>query len=145
MIQASTSQKYLLYADDDADDQEIMSEMIAGVDASMEVVGLSDGREVLEFLRSLPEKAAYPCLIILDLNMPQLDGLQTLRKLKSDPELKNIAVVMFSTSDQRRDKDESLNFGAEDFITKPVRTEELARVTSKFNDYCHGAPLRIRH
>lgn len=144
MKQRRASARYLLYADDDIDDQEIMCEMIASIDSSMEVVVLDDGRGVLEFLHSLPEKAVYPCLIILDVNMPRLDGLQTLQKLKADPELKKIPAVMFSTSDQPKDRQLSLSLGAEDFITKPVRSDDLARVTHQFSDYCHDGPLQTR-
>ena len=136
--------KYLLYADDDADDKEIMRDMIESIDPRLEVVTVENGLEVLEFLRSLPDNAVFPCFIILDMNMPQFDGIQTLQNLKSDLQFKEIPVVMFSTSSQRQDIDLSLQLGAQDFITKPIHSDELSRITSRFSDYCHELPILIR-
>ena len=137
-------EKYLLYADDDSDDQEIMRDMIAAIDPKLEVVTVENGLQVLEFLKSLPENAIFPCFIILDVNMPQFDGIQTLQKLKSDRQFKKIPVVMFSTSNQRQDIDASMRFGAQDFITKPIHSAELDRITNRFSDYCHELPVQTR-
>lgn len=144
MNQDSHPRKYLLYADDDVDDREIMQDMIAEIDPHLEVVMLSSGLTLLEFLHSLPVHATYPFLIILDVNMPRFDGIETLQKLKSDRDLQHIPVVMFSTSNQRQDIDRCMHFGARDFITKPICSDELIRVTSLFSNYCHDLPAQTK-
>jgi CheY-like chemotaxis protein len=143
-MRPESREKYILYADDDSDDQETMRDMIAAIDPQLEVVSCENGMEALEFLRSLPENATYPCFIIMDINMPRFDGMQTLQKIKADKNLKNIPVVMFSTSSLDRDIDVSMKLGAQDYITKPVHSEEMARVTARFSDYCHELPTQIR-
>ena len=137
-------EKYLLYADDDSDDQEIMRDMIAAIDPNLGFVTVDNGIKVLEYLHDLPADAVYPCFIILDMNMPQFNGIQTLQKLKSDKDLKDIPVVVFSTSSQRIDIDRSMQSGAHNFITKPIHFAELSRVTAQFSHYCHDLPVQIR-
>ncbi len=143
-MRTDNHEKYILYADDDTDDQEIMRNMFATIDPALEVITVENGLKVLEFLRSLPEKSIYPCFIVLDVNMPQFDGIQTLQKLKTEKNLQKIPVVMFSTSSMRKDVDISMKSGAQDFIIKPIHLEELTRVTARFSDYCHDLPIQTR-
>lgn len=138
-------EKYLLYADDDSDDQEVLCDMIGSIDPQLEVVSVENGAQALEFLRELPANGIYPCFIILDVNMPLVDGIQTLRLLKADNELKGIPVVMFSTSSQKKDVDLCLKLGAQDYITKPIHSDDLSRVTARFSDFCHSLPIQVRH
>jgi two-component system response regulator len=85
---------------------------------------LSDGEELLDYLKhkgkfSGPEGPNRPCFILLDLNMPRMDGRKALLFLKSDPDLKKIPVVVLSTSRAEEDVLRSYNLGANSFIIKP--------------------------
>lgn len=137
-------EKYLLYADDDHDDQLMMQEMITDIDPKLGVVTFENGLHLLNFLHALPADAVYPCFIILDINMPVYDGIQTLKELKADKRYKPIPVVMFSTSNAKGEKDSALQSGAETYITKPVHSAEIEQVTHQFTTYCHEQPIQTK-
>ncbi len=82
-----------------------------------------DGQDALEQLRQRGH--APPCLILLDLNMPRLDGLQTLAQLKQDPLLTRVPVVMLTTSARAEDIDRAYALGVNAFVTKPVVLDEF--------------------
>ncbi len=86
-----------------------------------------DGQEALEFLHREGDHAdaTRPDLILLDLNMPRMDGRQTLAHLKADPALKAIPVVVFTTSDAEADVLHSYHSYASAFVTKPLDLEDL--------------------
>ena len=128
--------RYLLYADDDADDQDIIRELMSQIDPDLDVVCVENGSKAIEFLENLSEGANYPCLIVLDLNMPQLNGLDTLQSLKEHHAYSDIPVVMYTTSDDNREKDQARASGAKDFITKPIRASALRAVTERFVSLC---------
>ena len=110
-------EKYVLYADDDADDRAWIEETWKSVNAQLSIFFLENGREVLDFLES--SATEQPSLIILDLNMPQLDGRQTLQRLKAHPRFSQIPVVIVSTSSSTLDRDSCRFLGAELFLSKP--------------------------
>jgi CheY-like chemotaxis protein len=109
-------------ADDDPEDCMLarMALQDAGSDASFSCV--EDGRKLMDHLaeRYSPEVEGLPDLILLDLNMPKLDGRQALVKIKSDPELRHIPIVILSTSGDQNDIESMLKAGAESFLTKPM-------------------------
>ncbi len=142
-IFATVLEKYLLYAEDDADDQEMLLEMLNQVDSSLRLICVSDGYDVIHFMNNLDAGSNYPCVIILDINMPGCDGIQTLRLLKNDPRYRNIPVVMFSTSNSMKDKDESAAAGAADFFTKPLSPAQLEAIATNFAAYCQIVPAKI--
>jgi CheY-like chemotaxis protein len=116
-------EKFVLYADDDADDRAWIEENFKAVNAQLSLFFLENGRQVLEFLasRSSPQ---FPSLIIMDLNMPQLDGRQTLRQLKANPAYRHIPVAIVSTSSSRLDRETCYFLGAELFLVKPSSYHE---------------------
>ena len=111
-------QKFVLYADDDSDDKDWVTEACNAVDASLSLVFVENGRQVLDFL-SQNNTAQLPSLIVLDLNMPELDGRQTLKKLKTHPVYKGIPVAIVTTSTNSIDRDVCKQLGASLFLTKP--------------------------
>jgi CheY-like chemotaxis protein len=113
----------ILWADDDADDIYLVRQVLDEAGYDYNVVIVSNGKEVIDYLSGL-EKKEFPCLIILDINMPVLDGKQTLAQLRKHPEFKSIAVVMFSTSNSSTDKLFCSHYDAE-LITKPPSYEAL--------------------
>lgn len=109
--------KVILYADDDIDDRTWFSEACKLVSQTWQVHFVETGRQVFDYLRN--KQSLQPSLIMLDLNMPGMDGRQTLKQLKEDQLLQHIPVVMVTTSINRIDKEVCHRLGAELLITKP--------------------------
>ncbi|MES2882852.1 MAG: response regulator [Bacteroidota bacterium] len=104
-------------ADDDEDDVFLFREVLREVAPEAKFSSAVDGQDALDKLKSAT--MPLPHIIFLDLNMPRLDGRQCLRELKTDNKLKNVPVVMYSTSSQQRDIELCREMGAAAFITKP--------------------------
>ena len=96
-----------------------------------------DGVEGLAFLRreGKYQGAPTPDLILLDLNMPRMDGKEFLRHLKADPALNSVPVVVLTTSDVERDITASYQLGASGYITKPVDMEQFIQAVKQIEDY----------
>ena len=112
------SQPTILYVDDDTDDCHILAESFAETPNLPGLICAGDGEAALGYLSSI-SGTALPSLIILDLNMPKLDGRQTLNHLKSDPHLADIPVVILSTSSNRTDREACVKLGAASYFEKP--------------------------
>ena len=99
---------------------------------------VTDGREALEYLRHQAPRFAdsqRPDLILLDLNMPRMDGRECLAALKQDPELCNIPVVVLTTSEVERDIVASYHLGAAGYITKPMDVIQFMAVIRDLGNY----------
>lgn len=96
----------------------------------------SDGLQALEFLRGgNGRKKIVPGLILLDINMPRMNGLEFLRMLRSDPELCLITVVVLTTSNEERDIVEAYQFNVAGYIVKPVMPEDFFETMKVINKY----------
>jgi CheY-like chemotaxis protein len=115
-----------LLADDDADDKTLFCEALSEVDPAIVCYTASDGKEALALLSK--DQVKKPNIIFLDINMPIMDGWQCLGKLKENADLKNIPVIMYSTSSYQRDIDLALESGAFCFFTKPSDYRELRSI-----------------
>ena len=119
--------RFILLADDDHTDVELILAALEDSKLDIPVVVVPDGAEALDFLyrrnafSGRPE--GRPALIVLDLKMCKVDGLEALRKIKADPRLKRIPVVMFSSSEMEADIHESYRSGASAYIVKPIDFE----------------------
>lgn len=122
----------ILVVDDDQDDHLILSDFFkdAGKDAYVKFI--DNGKKAIDFLERLPGDATLPQLIVLDLNMPILNGTQTLLYLKQSPRLKNIPVIIFSTSENESEKRKCLSFGAIDYLVKPASFEDGKSMVDRF-------------
>jgi CheY-like chemotaxis protein len=100
----SKPQRVVLCVDDDPDDRELICYTIGEIDPSIKIAHAEDGVEAISYLSRAKAEAALPCLVILDINMPRMDGKQTLAEMKKDTELKALPVVVFSTSNNPTDK-----------------------------------------
>jgi CheY-like chemotaxis protein len=109
--------KFVLYADDDVDDKDWVTDACKAVDQTLQMVFVDNGRQVIDYLLGKP--AQMPALIVLDLNMPELDGRQTLQKLKSLPEYQEIPVAIVTTSANNMDREVCQRLGASIYLTKP--------------------------
>ena len=123
----SESPKLLLCIEDDEDDRAFIEEAATETDPKLLFVAKSNGREAMTFLYGQKEQRQLPCLILLDINMPLMSGKETLVAIKKDPVLKNIPVLVFTTSSSKADQIFCEQYGA-DMVTKPVRPAELKRV-----------------
>jgi CheY-like chemotaxis protein len=117
--------KKFLMADDDSDDKELFAEALHKIDSSIVCYMASDGKEVLDKLKS--KEFNSPQIIFLDINMPEMNGWQCLTALKKDETHKHIPVIMYSTSSAKRDVEIALEFGALCFYEKPSDFKELKK------------------
>lgn len=128
-------------ADDDPDDQMLLQEALKENDIANSVCFVENGEELIDFLNrrgKFEEVELLPGLILLDLNMPKMDGRQALKLLKADPVLKKIPVVVLTTSRADSDILECYDLGVNSFITKPVNFAELVDVTREISNYWLG-------
>lgn len=115
----------LLFVEDSEEDYEIFLRAIKKTDIEFEFNHCETGEDALSFLRNQKnyadsEKFKKPCLVLLDLNLPGIDGKKVLEKIKSDPHLKLIPVVIFSTSSNPRDVEDCYIKGANAYVIKPM-------------------------
>ena len=125
----------VLYADDDPDDLELVQDAFFRYAQNVDVVTAGDGQRVLSFLRGLGEEDPAPCLIILDINMPGLNGKETLRHLRSMDRFELVPVVLFTTSSMPGDRTYAEQYGA-GFVTKPLDLAQMEVITELFIDHC---------
>lgn len=119
--------KDVLLIDDDADDHEIFLEAVKEIDRSVKCISMFDGEKALQCLK---EKTITADLIILDTNLPKMNGMQILSKLKNSAEFKHIPVIMYSTFFSERDVDELTKMGASYNLKKPSRFEDFRNAIS---------------
>jgi CheY-like chemotaxis protein len=116
--------KSILLAEDNAKDVELTLTALGEHHLANEVVVVRDGEQALEYLYRQGEfkdrPQGNPCLLLLDLKMPKVDGLEVLRKIKADKELKMVPTVMLTSSREERDLVESYQLGVNAYIVKPV-------------------------
>ena len=121
--------KRILLAEDDPRDIELTLTALGENNLANEVVVARDGVEALEYLRYQGEyqtrQRGNPAVILLDLKMPKVDGLQVLREIRSDPDLKMIPVCVLTSSREERDLIESYNLGVNAYVVKPVGFKEF--------------------
>lgn len=127
--------RYILWADDDIDDLMLMRHVLQDLGDTYEIAEVHNGQEALQYLAEAKAKNALPCLIILDMNMPVLDGKETLAHLKKDEVLNEIPVVFFTTSNSQMDKLFCKHNGVE-MITKPPQYAELKEAVQKLLKHC---------
>jgi CheY-like chemotaxis protein len=129
----------ILMADDDDDDFLLTKKALKESKLANTLVRVGDGEELLDYLyrRGAYESAPTerPGMILLDLNMPRKDGREALKEIKADPELRDIPVVIFTTSKAEEDVYRSYQLGSNSFITKPVTFDKLVRVIAALGVY----------
>ncbi len=106
-----------MIVDDDADDRDFFCHVLEEIDSSIECIVAVNGEDALNVLRK--DAIQLPDFIFLDLNMPKMDGRKCLAELKKDVKLKNIPVIIFTTSSDRKDVEVTHKLGATYFLTKP--------------------------
>lgn len=131
----------ILMADDDDDDYLLTEKALQKSKLLNKLCRVKDGEELLDYLKRRGPYADgslacdRPGVILLDLNMPRKDGREALKEIKSDPELNDIPIVVFTTSKAEEDIYKSYKLGVNSFITKPVTFDNLIHVMQTLGKY----------
>jgi CheY-like chemotaxis protein len=130
----------ILMAEDDPDDRLLSKEALIEAHLVNELRFVEDGEQLMDYLLQrgqfeTPKKAPRPGLILLDLNMPKMDGREALREIKNTPSLRSIPIVVLTTSKAEEDVIRSYELGVSGYITKPVSLHQLVRVMETINQY----------
>jgi CheY-like chemotaxis protein len=137
-LQSMPAEKHahtILYAEDDADDLFMIRQAFEQFDGTTELRHASNGFEALEQLNEAKDKKRLPCLVILDINMPGMNGREALIRIRQSEDFKEIPVVLFTTSSSELDKSFARKWSAE-FITKPLVFSELEELARRFLSLC---------
>jgi CheY-like chemotaxis protein len=126
----------ILWADDDIDDLMLMKDILIRNNQNYEILEVHNGKQALDYLNKAKLESNLPCLIILDINMPILDGKETLSIIKQAEEYKSIPVVVFTTSNSELDKIFCKNYEV-DMITKPPNYRNLEKAVIKLLNFCN--------
>ncbi|MEI8235406.1 MAG: response regulator [Verrucomicrobiota bacterium] len=129
----------ILMADDDDDDRRLTKEALLEGRLANDLRFVENGEELMDYLRRQGKYAGTdvprPGLILLDLNMPRKDGRTVLKEIKSDPELRQIPVVVLTTSHAEEDIFKSYDLGVNSYIVKPVTFEALVDILQTLEKY----------
>ena len=133
-------QPYILYADDDPDDQAFVAETLRKVNHNVRIQCFENGLQLVRYLEDLPQHSVLPCCMILDLNMPIWDGKHTLQVLKNHHAYGQIPVFIFSTSTSEKDMRLASTQGAAAYVTNPYAQNELLEICQEFAEYALMEP-----
>ena len=128
---AGMDQLEILLVEDSAEDAEMTLRALRKNNLANRVHWVKDGAEALEYLLN----SQAPKLVMLDLNMPKVDGIEVLRQLKAQPETRAIPVVVMTSSNEERDVLEAYRLGVNSYIVKPVAFEAFLQTVSKIGLY----------
>jgi two-component system response regulator len=127
-------------ADDDADDRQMTQEAFAEAKLANDLRFVCDGEELMDYLKRRgkykdPAKSPRPAILLLDLNMPKKDGREALGEIKADQALRQIRVIVLTTSKAEEDLNKVYDISAASFITKPVNFEALVEAVKALGKY----------
>ncbi|HVG15519.1 MAG TPA: response regulator [Chitinophagaceae bacterium] len=130
----------ILLVEDNMSDAELVTRALRKVNLANNLIHLKDGEEALDFLFArgnfaAREKMAVPKVILLDIKMPKVDGIEVLRQIKSNPQTKMIPVVIMTSSREEQDMIGSYELGVNSFVVKPVDFTEFAIAVSELGLY----------
>ena len=136
MTKSLPPKSLVLYADDDTDDLALLREAFSDYTHVIDLLTFHSGVELLHYLEQLSSLQPAPCLIILDINMPRINGLEVLKQLRSKNGYEDIPVVLFSTSTLPSEAAhaQSLNAG---FVTKPLVSSQIHQIVDTLLAHCN--------
>lgn len=127
------SNKPILVVEDDRVDFMTITRAMKEIQVSNPLVHVENGEAALDYLRDpLNPK---PCIVLLDLNMPVMNGIEFLRIVKQEPELKRFPVIVLTTSEEQQDKINSFNLGVAGYMAKPVDYRQFVNVIRSIDLY----------
>lgn len=123
--------KKILYVEDSENDIELTTEALRGLSLANEIVVARDGAEALDYLyvrgKYQSRNQDLPVLILLDLKLPKISGLEVLKTIKSDPNLRTVPVVVLTSSREERDLVEGYRLGVNAYVVKPVDFQQFVQ------------------
>lgn len=136
----------LLLIDDDEIDIRVLRRALLRITSAENIHVARDGRGALEILAGFPDHPPLrrPHLILLDLKMPRMGGLEFLSAIRSDPTLRDSVVMVLTTSDDLRDREQAYNFGAAAYMLKPSGNAQAAQITEMIDKYLQTVLLPLR-
>ncbi|SDC08647.1 response regulator [Pedobacter soli] len=133
----------IFYVEDDIDYAFFMQSAVQEVKDTLNLTIVEDGSEALLKLQHFVDSKIKPKLILLDLNLPGLSGLDLLKFIRDIPYLKSIPVILFSTSDNPEDVKAAVEFGANAYLTKPSGYDNLVKCVHSVHDFWFNQHLRL--
>lgn len=121
--------KTIYLADDDPDDRYLICDAIKQIDPEIVIIEVENGSDLLLFIQE--KQLPHPVLIVLDMNMPRMNGLETLIAIRSNPFHAEVPAVMISTSADSRLVQSAYSAGIDDFISKPSSYDEFMELANK--------------
>jgi CheY-like chemotaxis protein len=140
MIRAKSRPAVILLVEDDPDYQRLTQRALKAGNIQNELFVVGDGEQALDYLYRRgefadPDSSPRPDLILLDLNLPKLDGRAVLKKIKQDPDLRRIAVVIVSTSSDEKDVLLTYDLGVNSYVTKPLKMDGFVKAIKDLHYY----------
>jgi CheY-like chemotaxis protein len=129
----TTPEPYILVADDDPDDQEMLAERFRRSHPDIRFQWLSNGYEVLDYLRSCSNEE-LPQLMVIDYKMPGMTGAEVLQCIQHEERFRHIPKVVWSTSNNKEYVDKALNSGADDYFAKPADMASFDKLVRQLNE-----------
>ncbi|MFL5739571.1 MAG: response regulator [Flavisolibacter sp.] len=127
--------RYIIFADDDADDLELITGFFKQYNRNINVLEFKDGKEVLKFLDDFAINGNPPILIVLDINMPRLNGKETLAAIRRHPRFQNIPVLIYTTSMNEEDESYCKNLGAS-WTCKSDNVDGVRQTAKVLAEFC---------
>jgi len=132
---ANLPAKFILFGEDDIDDEDLLREIMGNIDESFYLLFMDNGRKLLDRLNELPDNH-LPCLIVLDYNMPELNGAEILKEIKKNSRYASIPKVIWSTSNSETFRRTCLEAGANEYLIKPSNVNDLVGVARHMLSLC---------
>src|SRR6476469_9799746 len=131
----SISDKFIMMCEDDIDDQEILEEVFMSIDPTFQLRFFNNGKKLVTYLQDVRD-GDFPCLIVLDYNMPELNGAEILKNLRTNARLQQIPKIIWSTSNAPAYKSVCLELGASAYLVKPSKITVLEEMVKHMLSYC---------
>lgn len=130
----------IVLVEDNPNDAELITRSLKKHNLANRIVHLKDGAEAVELLLGQGGQAQgsgsrNPRVVLLDIKLPKIDGIEVLRRMKSDSRTREIPVVILTSSNEERDIQETYALGVNSFVTKPIKFEEFAKVVAELGIY----------
>jgi len=127
--------KFILFGEDDIDDEDLLKEIIGNIDDSFYLLFVGNGRKLMNILNELPDNH-LPCLIVLDYNMPELNGAEILKEIKKNSRYATIPKLIWSTSGSETFRKTCIDAGANEYIIKPTNVNDLVNLARYMLSLC---------